>query len=70
MSDKTVALTVVLDNIYRVDDVEKIMKAIIMIKGVCDVKANIADCDTYIAYSRAISDLEEKTWKVIKEDNL
>lgn len=67
MSDRTVALTVVLDSTYRVDDAEAIMNAIRMIKGVARVKANVADPDTYIAFARARAELTSKLFDAIKE---
>jgi hypothetical protein len=67
MSDHTVALTVVLDGDYRVDDAECIMSAIRMIKGVVSVEANIADPDTHVAYVRARIDLEEKLFEALRE---
>jgi hypothetical protein len=66
MSDRTVVLTVVLDQNYRVDDAENIMNAIRMIKGVINVKANVTDIETHTAYARAHADLEEKIWDVLK----
>ena len=67
MSDHTVALTVVLDKDYRVDDAEAIMSAIRMVKGVATVTANVADMDTHLAYTRARIDLQQKLWDVLNE---
>lgn len=67
MSDKTVALTVVLDQVYRVDDAKAIMDAIKMIKGVATVEANVANIETYTAYSRAIMELETELFKALHE---
>ena len=67
MSDRTVSLTVVLDNVYRVDDAEEIMRAISMMKGVIKVGANIADPDTYVAYQRVRLELREKLFKALED---
>lgn len=69
MSDRTVVLTVVLDNEYRVDEAgESIMNAIRMIKGVRNVKANVSDIETYTAYTNARFDLEKKLWDALRKD--
>jgi inosine-uridine nucleoside N-ribohydrolase len=70
MSDHTVALTVVLDKDYRVDDAESIMSAIKMIKGVTSVEANVADFDTHVAYTRARNELEKKLFDALRDDNI
>jgi len=67
MSDRTVALTVVLDHDYRIDDIKPIMDAIEMIKGVTKVEANVADMGTYVAYSRARTDLEAILFNALRE---
>ena len=65
MTDRTVVLTVVLDNIYRTDDAEAIISAIGMVKGVASVTANVADIETHTAYDRARRDLGEKLWAIL-----
>jgi len=67
MSDRTVALIVTLDKDYRVDDAKSIIKAILMIKGVATVEPNIANMETYTAYSRARFDLEKKLFDALHE---
>jgi hypothetical protein len=69
MSDHTVVLTVVLDEDYRVDDVQYIIDAIKMIRGVGSVEANVANIETYTAYARARLDLEQRIWAALKESN-
>ena len=68
MSDRTVALTVVLDETYRVDDAEAIMNAIKMIKGVSTVAANVSDVNTYISYAKASAELEKKLFKILHDE--
>ena len=69
MSDHTTVLTVVLDKDYRVDDAKSIIEAISMIKGVLTASATVSNVDTYVAYSRARLDLENKLWSVLKDDS-
>ena len=68
MSDHTIVLTVVLDQNYRVDDAQNIMDAIKMIKGILSVKANVANIEAYLAYTRARMDLEKRLWAALKDD--
>jgi hypothetical protein len=69
MSDRTVCLTVVLDDVYRVDDAENIISAIRMIKGVSTVRANVSNIETYMAYDRARTDLEKIIWNAFHPKN-
>jgi hypothetical protein len=66
MSDHTVALTVVLDSEYRIEDAESIISAILMIKGVASVDAFVTSPDSHIAYTRARLDLERRIFDVLK----
>ena len=69
MSDRTRALTVLLDQDFRVDDVEEtIMRAIKMIKHVIDVKANVADIETYTAYAKARHDIQTRLFDILKDE--
>lgn len=43
MTNRVKILTVVLDSAYRDDDALDIVKAVSMIKGVCDVQLNVSD---------------------------
>jgi len=65
MTDRTNSLTVVLEKDHRVDNVEAIVSAIAMIKGVIDVEVNVADIQEFTSISRAKDDLGEKIIKVI-----
>lgn len=52
MTDRVVSLTVILDKEYRVDDVERLIDAIQMVKGVAHVeKGPVASVDTWFALS-------------------
>ena len=65
MSDRINTITVVLDREIRDDDCEHILSAMLMIKGVLRVKANVADHSEYMAEERAKHDLGQKLWNVV-----
>ena len=67
MSDRTISLTVVLDQVYRVDDAEAIMNAIKMMRGVATVEANVADVNTYVSYSKARTELENLLFDTLRD---
>lgn len=66
MTDRFYALTVILDNDKRDDDAEYIINAIRMIKGVLDVKGNIANPDTWMAEERAKNEIRRKLFKALE----
>lgn len=66
MTDRTNHLTVVLDDDYRDDDVQHIVNAIGMIKGVISVGVNVLDSDDYVARAVARTQLTSKLWDVLK----
>jgi hypothetical protein len=68
MSDRTISLTVVLDDTYRVDDIQEVVGAIRMIKGISSVGVNVADSDSYIAYNRARTDLTNKILDILLKE--
>ena len=68
MSDRTQCLTVVLDDTYRTDDIEQVVNAIKMIKGVADVGVNVKDPADYLAYTSVRFELEQKLWDALKKD--
>ena len=68
MSDRTQYLTVVLDGAYRTDDIEQVVNAIKMIKGVSYVGVNVKDPADYVAYTSARFELEQKLWEALKKD--
>ena len=70
MSDKTRVLTVVLEEDFRVDDMEdSLIPALKMMKGVISVEANVNNIETHTAYMRARYDLESKLWGALKKEN-
>lgn len=68
MSDRTSVLTVVLDRDYRVDDIKEVINAILMIKTVAEVRHDITNVETYVAYSRARLDLEKIMFEAIRKE--
>ncbi len=67
MTDRINALIVVLDHDYRDDDVQVIVQAIRMIRGVSNVQANVADFDDLIAQDRAKSELRSKILDLLRQ---
>ena len=67
MSDRTLMLTVVLNKDYRIeDDAKQIGQAIMMIRGVASVRANVADPQDYMAIENAKRELREKIGEILK----
>jgi hypothetical protein len=60
MTDRISALTVVLNQDIRSDDVEVITNAIRMIRGVASVDLNVVEPREHIARERVRSDIESK----------
>ena len=50
MTDRIKGLTVALDRDYRDDDVQAIVDAILMVKGVAAVEKSVVDNDEFIVY--------------------
>lgn len=69
MTDRVNALLVVLDKDIREDDVEFLINALRCLRNVCDVKRNVADYNSAIAYSRVKSELHIKLFNVLTENN-
>ena len=65
MTDRTRLLTVVLDHDYRTDDVQGIIDAIQMIKGVIAVDLNVADPEQHMAIKAAKRELQDKIYEVL-----
>lgn len=65
MTDRFNALTVVLDHDIREDDAEVLIQAIKMLKGVVDVKGNVADVTAYAIEARVRNELAQKLLDVV-----
>lgn len=68
MTDRVHALTVILDKEYREDDVQHIVDAIKMTKGVLDVQEHITNPDVYYAQETAKNDLRSQILEILKPD--
>lgn len=66
MSNKINAITVVLEDDVSEEYAEHIMNAILMLKKVIKVEANVADFTDYVAKAHAINDLKLKLVGVLK----
>ena len=67
MTDRINALTVVLDRDYRTDDVEDIVKAINMVRGVQSVTQHVANLGNHLAFERVKMLFFGKILEVFKE---
>ncbi len=65
MTDRIHSLTIVLEKNTRSDDVQPLIDAIKMMRGVLSVKANVANLDTYTAEIRARSEVIEDLCNII-----
>jgi hypothetical protein len=66
MTDRVKALTVVLDNDYREDDVQEIAKAIGMVKGVTAVSLVKTDTNDYVNRARVRAELTGKLLDLLR----
>jgi len=66
MTDRIHALTVTLDQDHREDDVQSIVDAIRMIRGVVDVAMHVTDIGTHAARAMAKQDLRAKLFDVLR----
>jgi hypothetical protein len=66
VTDRVNALTVVLEQDVRVDDVEGLILAISRFVGVASVTANVADLDSHIAAKRARFVLEGRILDLLR----
>jgi hypothetical protein len=66
MTTRCRTLTVILDGEYRVDDVENIINAITMLRGVYEVKIGEITAN-YLAIRIAKLELEKKLLEILKD---
>jgi hypothetical protein len=65
MTDRINAITVVLENDVRDDDVQELLTAIGMLRGVLSVTPNVSDIDAWIAQDRARHELGQKLLNIV-----
>lgn len=66
MSDRIKGLTVVFEKDYREDDIERLLQAICLFRGVLLVQVIKTDPADFIERSRVRNELTEKLWKVLE----
>jgi len=65
MTDRVHALTVMLEKEYREDDVEALVEAIKIMRGVLKVELRVADIDFYTAREQAKHELQQQLRAVL-----
>ena len=68
MTDRIKGLTVALDRDYRDDDVQAIVDAIMMIKGVKGVTMSKVEMDDYTARVRVVTELQSQVLAVFSKE--
>ncbi|MFA5207532.1 MAG: hypothetical protein WC428_02630 [Candidatus Paceibacterota bacterium] len=68
MTDRVKGFTVTLAEDMRIDDIEPIMQAIRMIKGVIDVQPSITDSNDHINRIQVLSNIRKKFIKFLEEE--
>jgi hypothetical protein len=68
MTDRVKGFTVTLAEDMRIDDIEPIMQAIRMIKGVVDVQPSITDSNDHINRIQVLSNIRKKFIKFLEEE--
>jgi hypothetical protein len=68
MTDRIKGLTIALDRDYRDDDVDAIVNAIMMIKGVLSVKKSVATSEDWINRIQIRADIEKRLYAALKDE--
>lgn len=66
MTDRIKGFYVVLDDIMRTDDAEPLIEAVLMLKGVLDVKVSISNSDDWMIRSQVKSELRQKLIEILE----
>lgn len=64
MTDRIKGLTVVLERDFREDDVEALINAILVMRGVKHVVPHVAEAEDFVVRTRTISEIEKDVAKV------
>lgn len=67
MTDRISALSVVLSQDMREDDVRALVEAISLFSGVLQVSTRVADLSEHIAHARVRRELSDALWKVLQQ---
>jgi hypothetical protein len=65
MTERFKALTVVLETDTRSDDAENLMRAILQLRGVADVRGEVYDLNTHTAMVRVRTELGAKLMAIL-----
>lgn len=68
MTDRVKGFTVTLEKDIRIDDVEVIMQAIRMIRGIADVEPSISTSEDHMNRQRIKYELRDKFYKFITDE--
>lgn len=68
MTDRIKGLTVALDRDFRDDDVQAIVDAILMVRGVKSVTKSVVEMSDYTARIRVASELQSKVLEVFSKE--
>ena len=68
MTDRVKGFNVTLESDVRIDDIETIMNAIKMIKGIVDVEPNIVTTDDLFNRVRIKNEYRNKLYKFINDE--
>jgi hypothetical protein len=68
MTDRIKGFVVTLDKDIRIDDVQEIMNAIKMVKGVIDVSPSVADADDHMNRERVAQEFRNKFWTFMQNE--
>jgi hypothetical protein len=68
MTDRVKGFTVTLEHDIRIDDVEVILNAVRMIKGVANVEPSISTHDDHMNRERLKWELRDKFYEFMKEN--
>ncbi len=70
MTDRIKGLVITLDHDYRTDDVDAIVNAIMMVKGVIDVKKSVADVNDHMNRTRVMYSLRDKVFDLFSDKHI
>lgn len=70
MTDRIKGLVVTFDKDYRDDDIEPLVSAIRMLRGVVDVSLSVADVDDHINRMRITTELRGKLFDALSEEKV
>lgn len=67
MTDRVYGFHVLLDGEYRIDDIQPIIDAVMMMKHVKHVDIHISTSDTWMARTNAMIDMKYKLLQIAKD---